>query len=448
MELNSEIEFPPLEACLKGPHHFKSNASTPSAGLNSSLNASAQAFTPRSTINFSNCLGSSTPEQLPQINVEMVGEGDVNIGAGGDGTQLENNLLNQSKTRLNSNIKTNSSGRRHLPIKRRLSLTSIANTTISSIDTNISDKLENEGDDDVLARREKNIQYGKRTGAYERYIQVIPRRSRDQHSPRTPIKDMKYSRRQWDGLVKHWKIKLHDWDRNSNDVPKHPSSSTPKRLKTKCDRRSLGNSTPLNTTSDQKIGGMLPPSIRIMFSNENKVKEQNETQDEGKQNSNLVDWSQNSGTERVMDWSKECETSEDETEQDEHQNKEENLKSKDEDGQVTPTNYEARNVQNDESKQASSKNEDTEIVANDKAQKSNDDEEGMVYTCVSLVEAIAQFDEKTYNEDDDEDYVPPEQRGLTLEEIGNDASDEDSDDSSDARNLFYQVVQRNKHFKL
>merc|ERR1711890_134469 len=46
-------------------------------------------------------------------------------------------------------------------------------------------------------------------------------------------------------------------------------------------------------------------------------------------------------------------------------------------------------------------------------------EEGMVYKCVSLVEAIAAFDDETYNEEEDKDYLTPKERDLKLiQEIG------------------------------
>ena len=58
-------------------------------------------------------------------------------------------------------------------------------------------------------RREKQISFGKNTVSYDRYISIIPKDKRTARMPRTPNKRRKYSRRQWDGLVKKWKQDLH-----------------------------------------------------------------------------------------------------------------------------------------------------------------------------------------------------------------------------------------------
>jgi len=479
MNVYSEIEFPPLEACLKSPLHVESsNDITPSEALNSSLNPSAQVFTPRSSINISVCLGTSTPETIPEANVEMYTV--ASIGRSGDRALSEKNSQNSSKYRFNK--RKNASNGKPLSGKRKLSMTSIANTTVSSIDTNISDSMENENDADVLSRREKNIRYGKSTEAYERYVQVIPKQHRIRTSPRTPIKEMRYSRRQWDGLIKHWKLRLHSWDQDANRVEVNPRFSTPKRPKIKCDRRSVGKN---NISPVRTIGDMLPPSIKMMLSRDEDMG-QDEMQNEENVDTDVIDWSKPSSIPRIMDWSKECEASDDETDLNISQvkectgsndlqptadseivdcshptstqtmdlsnicsNSENKLDldrqvqhvSKNEHGPSGPQN-ENTNVQREEAKEIS-KNEN--IAADAKSSSKLPEEEGVVYKCVSLVEAIAAFDDKTYNEEEDEDYVPPEERGLKLEEIGLDASDDDSD--SDPDTLFYQIVQRNQPYR-
>ncbi|XP_037050983.1 histone RNA hairpin-binding protein-like [Bradysia coprophila] len=65
---------------------------------------------------------------------------------------------------------------------------------------------------DVLARRQKQIDYGKNTIGYDNYIKLIPRDKRSKDDPRTPPKDVKYSRRAFDGLVRIWRTKLHRFD--------------------------------------------------------------------------------------------------------------------------------------------------------------------------------------------------------------------------------------------
>ena len=61
----------------------------------------------------------------------------------------------------------------------------------------------------VALRREKQIAYGKNTVDYDKYTELVKRAERKDRMPRTPNKNKKYSRRQWDGLVKNWKQQIH-----------------------------------------------------------------------------------------------------------------------------------------------------------------------------------------------------------------------------------------------
>lgn len=73
-----------------------------------------------------------------------------------------------------------------------------------------------EADPSILQRRQKQIDYGKNTEAYERYVEMIPKSERTREHPRTPNKYGKYSRRAFDGLVKIWRKQLHYYDPPSN----------------------------------------------------------------------------------------------------------------------------------------------------------------------------------------------------------------------------------------
>ena len=73
---------------------------------------------------------------------------------------------------------------------------------------------ERETDPRRLSQRRKEIAYGKNTLGYERYLRMVPKEKRrhPRDHPPTPDPTRKYSKRQFDGIVRAWRRKLHDWD--------------------------------------------------------------------------------------------------------------------------------------------------------------------------------------------------------------------------------------------
>ena len=72
---------------------------------------------------------------------------------------------------------------------------------------------EPETDPVILERRQKQIDYGKNTLDYDTYSKKVPKETRPYFLPKTPEKNLKYSRRQWDGSIKAWKLRVHDWNK-------------------------------------------------------------------------------------------------------------------------------------------------------------------------------------------------------------------------------------------
>jgi len=70
-----------------------------------------------------------------------------------------------------------------------------------------------ESDWHKLGQRQKQIDYGKNTLGYERYLELVPRKQRKKYvHPQTPDIKQVCSKRSWDGQVKKWRRRLHEFD--------------------------------------------------------------------------------------------------------------------------------------------------------------------------------------------------------------------------------------------
>lgn len=105
-------------------------------------------------------------------------------------------------------------GRYWMKDRRRVPSESSETTTASRATSSSSNnnKAEFETDPEVLSRRQKQIDFGKNTAGYDAYRKKVPKYKREPGNPRTPPMNLKYSRRAWDGLIKVWRRKLHDFD--------------------------------------------------------------------------------------------------------------------------------------------------------------------------------------------------------------------------------------------
>lgn len=96
--------------------------------------------------------------------------------------------------------------------RNRVASESSEATSATSSRHSSNNKVELETDPEVLARRQKQIDFGRNTVGYDNYRRQVPKNRREPGQPKTPNMQMKYSRRAWDGLIKMWRKKLHDWD--------------------------------------------------------------------------------------------------------------------------------------------------------------------------------------------------------------------------------------------
>jgi hypothetical protein len=80
-------------------------------------------------------------------------------------------------------------------------------------------KKEIEVDEQKLLRKRKDVSFGYNTRGYDRYIAEVPKdkRKHPMIHPRTPDATEKMSNRRWNGLIKAWRIKLHEWDPEEDD---------------------------------------------------------------------------------------------------------------------------------------------------------------------------------------------------------------------------------------
>jgi len=132
--------------------------------------------------------------------------------------------------------------------------------------------LEYETDSSVLARRQKQIDFGKNTIGYEKYTEQVPKHERKRQHPKTPPKNLKYTRRAWDGLVKNWRVRLHCWDPdNRNDDDDALTSGSSSNL------YSLGSMTSLDSGS--QVSDSRPATPPPTVSNE-KSSQQKRVKDE------------------------------------------------------------------------------------------------------------------------------------------------------------------------
>jgi len=72
--------------------------------------------------------------------------------------------------------------------------------------------LGEETDPHRLRQRQKQVDYGKNTLGYDRYTQLVPKERRRRADPKTPDIHARISTKRFNGLVRAWRRRLHEFD--------------------------------------------------------------------------------------------------------------------------------------------------------------------------------------------------------------------------------------------
>ena len=103
------------------------------------------------------------------------------------------------------------------PVSGQLIFSASAQRTSSSGGSSTANLIGRLTDPHTLSQRQKQIDYGKNTLAYQRYASEVRRRERSASDPWTPDITDPMSKRRFDGKVKDWRRRLHAWE-NKNPI--------------------------------------------------------------------------------------------------------------------------------------------------------------------------------------------------------------------------------------
>ncbi|MCO5552755.1 hypothetical protein L7F22_006272 [Adiantum nelumboides] len=87
-----------------------------------------------------------------------------------------------------------------------------------------------------VSQRQRQIEYGKNTLGYERYIELVPRLKRKSRDPQTPNPKQVCSKRSWDGQIRKWRRLLHVYDPPCEDGEEIAEDLSVLRLQQACGR--------------------------------------------------------------------------------------------------------------------------------------------------------------------------------------------------------------------
>mmetsp|Transcript_7270 Transcript_7270/g.19485 ORF Transcript_7270/g.19485 Transcript_7270/m.19485 type:complete len:302 (-) Transcript_7270:150-1055(-) len=106
-----------------------------------------------------------------------------------------------------------------------------------------------------LAQRQKQVDFGKNTIGYQRYIQQVPKHRRRFRDPATPDIHKDVSKRSFEGQVKAWRRALHAWDQEGKAPDQREQWRAPSPGKPDDDVKGESQAMPGSRQSGSSSGG-------------------------------------------------------------------------------------------------------------------------------------------------------------------------------------------------
>lgn len=147
-----------------------------------------------------------------------------------------------SSTNTNNSVQSSSSTQPSTSINNQSSISNQSTETSNSVKTSSHQDIclesvrpkiappEKASNEHRLQQRQKQIDIGKNTPEYQLYLAKVPKNKRQRHlhqHPVTPDKSQDISKRNWEGQVRAWRRRLHEWDTSSAaDQPESDGKSS------------------------------------------------------------------------------------------------------------------------------------------------------------------------------------------------------------------------------
>lgn len=120
-----------------------------------------------------------------------------------------------------------------------------------------------ETDPHRLAQRQKQLDLGKNTLGYQRYLETVPKKKRkpgNKKHPSTPDPYQVCSKRAFDGKLRSWRRILHEWDPRDPQQRRADAAAHCKRVRAECDQDMVESNQSPSPSSSKKARIKSPAS--------------------------------------------------------------------------------------------------------------------------------------------------------------------------------------------